>query len=98
MVTLPDEMRAVVVYEPGGPEVLRLERRPVPPVREGWSLVHVRARGLNHSEVFTRKGLSLGEVPAGSGNRVRGGGCIHDRPLSSADWGEGHLHHGRDGS
>jgi NADPH:quinone reductase-like Zn-dependent oxidoreductase len=72
MVTLPDEMRAVVVYEPGGPEVLRLERRPVPPVREGWSLVRVRARGLNHSEVFTRKGLS----PSVKFPRVLGIECV----------------------
>lgn len=51
-------MRAIVVREPGGPEVLRLEERPVPQLRPGWSLVRVRARGLNHSEVFTRQGLS----------------------------------------
>lgn len=72
MVISPEGMRAVVVYEPGGPEVLRLERRPVPPMREGWSLVHVCARGLNHSEVFTRRGLS----PSVKFPRVLGIECV----------------------
>lgn len=54
----PTAMRAIVVHEPGGPEVLKLERRPVPTLRAGWSLVRVMARGLNHSEIFTRQGLS----------------------------------------
>lgn len=56
--SIPESMRAIVVHEAGGPEVLRLEQRPVPALRPGWSLVRVRARGLNHSEVFTRQGLS----------------------------------------
>ncbi|SET18190.1 NADPH:quinone reductase [Olsenella sp. KH3B4] len=56
--SIPKTMRAIAVHEAGGPEVLRLEHRPVPALKPGWSLVHVRARGLNHSEVFTRQGLS----------------------------------------
>lgn len=65
-------MRAIVVREPGGPEVLRLEERPVPRLRPGWSLVRVRARGLNHSEVFTRQGLS----PSVRFPRVLGIECV----------------------
>ncbi len=56
--SIPKTMRAVVVRKAGGPEVLSLGQRPVPAVRPGWSLVRIRARGLNHSEVFTRQGLS----------------------------------------
>jgi hypothetical protein len=56
-------MQAVVVHEPGGPEVLRLEQRPIPEPRPGWVLVHVRAFGLNRSELITRAG--------GSGDAVR---------------------------
>jgi NADPH2:quinone reductase len=56
--SIPKTMRAIVVRKAGGPEVLSLEQRPVPAVRPGWSLVRIRARGLNHSEVFTRQGLS----------------------------------------
>lgn len=52
------QMKAVVIYEPGGPEKLLLEERPIPQVREGWSLVKIKGFGINHSEIFTRKGLS----------------------------------------
>lgn len=55
---IPETMRAVVVHEAGGPEVLKLEERPLPQPKDGWSLVHIHARGLNHSEIFTRQGLS----------------------------------------
>jgi len=56
--------RAVVLYEPGGPEALTLVERPIPEPEPGWSLVRVRAFGLNRSELMTRKGLSPGvELP-----------------------------------
>jgi NADPH:quinone reductase len=51
-------MQAVVVHEPGGPGVLRVEERPVPEARPGWVLVRVRAFGLNRSELVTRAGGS----------------------------------------
>lgn len=51
-------MKAYVVREAGGPEVLRMETVPIPQDRPGWSLIRVRAFGINHSEVFTRQGLS----------------------------------------
>ncbi|MCR4751433.1 MAG: zinc-binding dehydrogenase [Eubacterium sp.] len=55
-------MKAIVIREPGGPEKLILEERPVPQVREGWSRIQVKGFGVNHSEIFTRKGLSPGVV------------------------------------
>ncbi len=51
-------MRAAVIYEPGGPEVLKLEQRPVPAPQSGWILIKVKAFGLNRSELFTRQGHS----------------------------------------
>jgi NADPH:quinone reductase-like Zn-dependent oxidoreductase len=51
-------MKAAVIYEPGGPEVLKLESRPVPKARDGQVLIRVRAFGLNRSELFTRQGHS----------------------------------------
>ncbi len=51
-------MQAVVIYEPGGPEVLKLEEWPVPTPRPGWVLIRVKAFGLNRSELFTRQGHS----------------------------------------
>ena len=51
-------MRAAVVHEAGGPEVLKLETRPVPVPKHGEILIRVKAFGLNRSELFTRLGLS----------------------------------------
>lgn len=53
-------MKAAVIYEAGGPEVLKLETRPVPLPRSGDVLIRVKAFGLNRSELFTRQGLSPG--------------------------------------
>jgi NADPH:quinone reductase-like Zn-dependent oxidoreductase len=51
-------MNAVVIHMPGGPEVLKLEQRPVPSAQRGEVLIRVKAFGLNRSEMFTRQGLS----------------------------------------
>jgi len=51
-------MRAVVIEKPGGPDVLRLEERPLPTAEPGWVLIQVKAFGLNRSELFTRRGDS----------------------------------------
>ncbi|MBV9566868.1 MAG: zinc-binding dehydrogenase [Hyphomicrobiales bacterium] len=51
-------MRAAVIREAGGPEVLKLETRPIPMPKEGKVLIRVKAFGLNRSEQFTRQGHS----------------------------------------
>jgi len=51
-------MKAIVVRHPGGPEVLEYTEVPRPTVKPGWSLVEVKGRGVNHSEIFTRDGES----------------------------------------
>lgn len=53
-----ETMKAVVIYEAGGPEKLIYTDVPKPEVREGWSLIRVMGRGVNHSEIFTREGES----------------------------------------
>jgi NADPH:quinone reductase-like Zn-dependent oxidoreductase len=53
-------MKAVVIHEAGGPEVLKLERRPIPTPKSGEVLIRVKAFGLNRSELFTRQGHSPG--------------------------------------
>ncbi|KAE9396993.1 putative zinc-binding oxidoreductase [Gymnopus androsaceus JB14] len=58
--SLPKMMKAAVMYEPGGPEVLKYEERPLPKVEEGQVLIKVKAAGLNRSEMYTRQGLSPG--------------------------------------
>ena len=53
-----DTMKAAVIYEAGGPEVLKIEQRPVSKPKSGEVLIRVKAFGLNRSELFTRKGYS----------------------------------------
>jgi NADPH:quinone reductase-like Zn-dependent oxidoreductase len=51
-------MKAVVIHEAGGPEMLKVEPVPVPTPAAGKVLIRVKAFGLNRSEMFTRQGLS----------------------------------------
>jgi NADPH:quinone reductase-like Zn-dependent oxidoreductase len=51
-------MKAAMIYEPGGPEVFKIEARPVPVPKDGEVLIRVKAFGLNRSELFTRRGAS----------------------------------------
>lgn len=51
-------MKAVVIHEAGGPDVLKLETLPIPEPKPGWVLIRVKAFGLNRSELFTRQGHS----------------------------------------
>ena len=54
--TLPDTMTFIEVAQPGGPEVLRPARGPVPQPREGEVLIRVAAAGVNRPDVQQRKG------------------------------------------
>lgn len=65
-------MKAVVVYAPGGVEQLVYADVPRPVLKEGWSLVRVRGFGVNHSEIFTRQGLS----PSVTFPRILGIECV----------------------
>ena len=58
-------MKAVVIHEAGGPEVLKVESRPIATPQPGQVLIHVKAFGLNRSEMFTRQASLriLGTVP-----------------------------------
>jgi putative PIG3 family NAD(P)H quinone oxidoreductase len=53
---IPEKMTAVAITEPGGPLVLKAERRDVPHPREGEILIRVRAAGVNRPDVLQRKG------------------------------------------
>ena len=64
--------KAVVIKEAGGPEKFIYEDVATPEVKEGWSLVKVKCFGINHSEIFTRKGLS----PSVKFPRILGIECV----------------------
>ena len=50
-------MRAILIHEDGGPDVLRYEDVPDPEPGPGEVLVRMRVASLNHLDVWTRKGL-----------------------------------------
>ncbi len=53
---IPDRMIAVAISEPGGPRVLKPEKRDVPQPGEGEILIRVSAAGVNRPDVLQRKG------------------------------------------
>jgi NADPH:quinone reductase-like Zn-dependent oxidoreductase len=74
-------VKAIRIHEDGGPEVLRYEDVADPTPGEGEVLIELRAAGLNHLDVWIRKGLPSVSKPrilgadgagvlAGTGERV----------------------------
>ncbi len=53
---IPATMTAIAITEPGGPLVLKPEKRAVPAPGEGEILVRVRAAGVNRPDILQRKG------------------------------------------
>src|SRR6202049_4505164 len=82
-------MKAAVIREAGGPEVLKIESLPAPTPQSGEVLIRVKAFGLNRSELFTRQGHSpnvefptvlgieaVGLVESAPGNEFRKGDIV----------------------
>ncbi|MGZ4248412.1 MAG: NADP-dependent oxidoreductase [Solirubrobacteraceae bacterium] len=65
-------MRAVVIHETGGPEVLRLEEVPPPEPADGQVLVRVHAASVNPVDWKYRRGLAPKPLPAVLGQDVSG--------------------------
>ncbi|MCW0199031.1 NAD(P)H-quinone oxidoreductase [Sphingopyxis sp.] len=55
--SLPESMTAIAIREPGGPEVLVPETRPVPRPGPGELLIRVAAAGVNRPDVLQRMGF-----------------------------------------
>jgi NADPH2:quinone reductase len=54
---LPDSMRAMEITRPGGPEMLGLTERPIPPVSPHQVLLKVAAAGINRPDALQRRGV-----------------------------------------
>lgn len=54
--SIPQSMTAIAITEPGGPLVLKPERRAVPEPRPGEILIRVHAAGVNRPDVLQRQG------------------------------------------
>ena len=95
-------MKAVVIYEAGGPEVLKIEHRPRPEAKPGEVLIRIRAFGLNRSELFTRQGLSptvrfpriLGLEAVGQVEEAPGGEFMSGDIIATAMGGMGRVFDG----
>jgi NADPH2:quinone reductase len=61
---LPEQMTAIAISKPGGPEVLVPEQRPVPKPGPNEILIKVAAAGVNRPDVLQRMGLY--PVPPGA--------------------------------
>lgn len=76
---MSETMRAVVVEAPGAPEVLRLGELPRPAAKPGQVLIHVKAFGLNRSELHFRQGLAYtGSFPRVPG--IEAAGVVAEAP------------------
>jgi NADPH2:quinone reductase len=65
-------MKAAVTTTAGKPEVIQVQERPIPTVKNGWILIKIKAFGLNRSEIFTRQGDS----PNVKFPRIQGIECV----------------------
>jgi NADPH:quinone reductase-like Zn-dependent oxidoreductase len=65
-------MRAVLLSETGGPELLRVEDVERPQPGEGELLIHVRAASINPIESKQRRGVVPKELPAVLGSDISG--------------------------
>ena len=72
-------MKAIKIYQAGGPEQLIYQDVPTPNVKDGWSLVKIKGFGINHSEIFTREGKS----PSVQFPRILGIECVGEVAQSS---------------
>jgi NADPH2:quinone reductase len=76
-------MRAIVIHEKGGPEVMQLRDEPEPTLGDGQLLVRTEAIGVNYRDVYERegRGAAYGKAPLplivgaeGAGTVLQGAG------------------------
>jgi NADPH:quinone reductase-like Zn-dependent oxidoreductase len=65
-------MKAIVIHEFGGPEVLKYQDVPDPKPRPDQVLIRVKACALNHLDLFIRKGLPGIQLPHINGSDISG--------------------------
>jgi NADPH:quinone reductase-like Zn-dependent oxidoreductase len=94
-------LKAIRLHQPGGPDQLRLEEVPRPTPGPGEVLVHLKAAGLNHRDVWIRMGMQMADrlplIPGSDGaglvaqvgpavGRLKVGDAVVINPALS--WGE----------
>ena len=71
-------MRAIEIAGHGGPEVLRVVRRPVPELREGDVLIRVAGAGVNRPDIMQRMGKYPPPPGASDSPGLEVSGEVHD--------------------
>jgi NADPH:quinone reductase len=80
-------VRAVVVTQSGGPDVLELREEPAPEPGDGQLLVDVEAAGVNYRDIYEREGTYRGAFPFIGG--VEGAGTVAKVGEGAADFARG---------
>ncbi len=65
-------MKAIRIYETGGPEVLRYEEAPIPEPGPGQARIEIEAIGVNYTDVYSRTGLYASPLPTILGTEAAG--------------------------
>src|SRR3989338_3896269 len=67
-------MKAIRVYTPGGPEVMKLEEIPEPVPADDQALIELKVNGVNYIDVYFRTGLYETPFPMTPG--LEGAGVV----------------------
>src|SRR5690349_11372 len=65
-------MKAILIRQYGGPEVLRVEDVQIPTLGPGNALVKIEASGVNFIDIYQRTGLYKGDLPFTPGMEAAG--------------------------
>ncbi len=87
--SLPDNMICIGISEPGGPEVLKPETRPLPKPGPGEVLIRVAAAGINRPDLMQRQGLYPAPPGASDIPGLEVAGTIAARGEGANLWNEG---------
>jgi NADPH:quinone reductase len=60
---IPVNMRAILMEQFGGPEVLQIKEVPTPVPSQGTALIKIKAFGINHAEMHMRRGEWAESMP-----------------------------------
>jgi putative PIG3 family NAD(P)H quinone oxidoreductase len=88
--SVPATMRAVVISAPGGPEVLRVDSRPIPNPGPREILVRVHGSAMNRADVLQRQGRY--PPPPGAPADIPGmefAGTVVERGTGATRWRDG---------